>query len=149
MKSKPKNNYLKYWRVVRNFIQVKYNLSEPDLDILLFLFSEEYFTRDTYKEYAKLFSWDQKRFYRLIKEGWIENYQKKQKLTKALYGITYKTERAIKSLYDKLNGGSYSENYQHNPFFLTKNVPYTHKLYKRYIVKINESIEQQRRRSLE
>ena len=67
MKSKPKNNYLKYWRVVRNFIQVKYNLSEPDLDILLFLFSEEYFTRDTYKEYAKLFSWDQKRFYRLIK----------------------------------------------------------------------------------
>jgi CDP-diacylglycerol pyrophosphatase len=109
MKSKPKNDFLKYWRVARNFMRVRYNLSDPDLDMLLFLYSEEYFTRDTYKEYAKLFSWQINRFYRLIDEGWIENHQKKQKLTKALYGTTYKTTRVIGSLYKKLNGEPYPE----------------------------------------
>lgn len=149
MKSKPKNDYLKYWRVARNFIQVKYDLSEPDLEMLLFLFSEEYFTRKTYKEYEKLFSWDKDRFYRLMKGGWIENFQKRQNRTSALYGITYKADRVIISLYNKLNGEVYPESQQSNPYFVKTNVPYTHSLYRRYIKKINESIEQQRRHSLE
>ncbi|MDB9874040.1 hypothetical protein OAC97_02135 [Flavobacteriaceae bacterium] len=149
MKSKPKNDFLKYWRVARNFMRVRYNLSDPDLDMLLFLYSEEYFTRDTYKEYAKLFSWQTNRFYRLIDEGWIENHQKKQKLTKALYGTTYKTTRVIGSLYKKLNGEPYPESYQSNPLYFKTKVPLSHKLYGKYIKKINASIEQQRRRSLE
>ena len=45
MKSKPKNDYMKYWRIARNFMRKRYNLSDPDLDMLLFLYSEEYFTQ--------------------------------------------------------------------------------------------------------
>ena len=34
------SNYLKYWRVIRYFIKSKYNLTQADLDILIFLFDE-------------------------------------------------------------------------------------------------------------
>ena len=39
---KPSTDYLKYWRVVRYYIRAKYKISTADLDILLFLYSEEY-----------------------------------------------------------------------------------------------------------
>ena len=37
------NDYLKYWRVVRYFIKIKYGISTGELDMLLFLYSEKYF----------------------------------------------------------------------------------------------------------
>jgi hypothetical protein len=36
-------NYLKYWRVVRYFIQAKYGITQPDLEMMLFLYDEPYF----------------------------------------------------------------------------------------------------------
>ena len=38
-----KNDYLKYWRVIRYFVKAKYGLSTADLEVLLFLYSEKYF----------------------------------------------------------------------------------------------------------
>ena len=50
------SDYLKYWRVVRQFVKVKYGLSQADLDILLFLKSEQYFSKDKFKEFDQLLS---------------------------------------------------------------------------------------------
>ena len=47
-RTKPDKDYLKYWRVVRYFIKAKYGLSQADLDILLFLYSEKYFSKDKF-----------------------------------------------------------------------------------------------------
>jgi hypothetical protein len=33
-------NYLKYWRVVRYFINAKYGITQPDLEMLIFLYDE-------------------------------------------------------------------------------------------------------------
>ena len=44
-------NYLKYWRVVRYFINAKYGISQPDLEMLIFLYDEPYFTRAKFKEF--------------------------------------------------------------------------------------------------
>ena len=41
-------DYLKYWRVIRYFIKSKYGLTQEDLDMLLFLKSEDYFDRDKF-----------------------------------------------------------------------------------------------------
>jgi hypothetical protein len=61
-------NYLKYWRVVRYFINAKYGISQPDLEMLLFLYDEPYFTRAKFKEFDKVFSWDKDRFNRLVRK---------------------------------------------------------------------------------
>jgi len=149
MKSEPKNNYLKYWRVIRYFCKAKYNLSTSQLDMLFFLYSEEYFSRDKFKEFNKLLSWNEHRFNNLKKEGWIETFRKKDGKLKALYGLSYKAQRAITSIYKKLNGMPMPVSDFKNPVFLKRNVPYSHHLYQDMILKMNESIKQQQHRSLE
>ena len=37
------NDCLKYWRVIRYFVKQKYGLTTGDLDMLLFLYSEDIF----------------------------------------------------------------------------------------------------------
>ena len=45
------NDYLKYWRVVRYIIKIKYGISTGELDMLLFLYSEKYFGKEKFKEF--------------------------------------------------------------------------------------------------
>ena len=59
------NDYLKYWRVIRQYIKIKYNLTQSDLDILLFLKSESYFSKDKFEEFNEILSWDKQRFEKL------------------------------------------------------------------------------------
>lgn len=70
-RKEPPYDYLKYWRVIRYFVQRKYDLSVADLEVLLFLYSERYFSKDKFDEFDELLSWDVKRFDSLLTRGWI------------------------------------------------------------------------------
>lgn len=136
-------DYLKYWRVVRYFVQAKYKLSTPDLEMLLFLRSEKYFSKDKFDEFDELISWDKHRFERLRQEGWIEVFRKRHGATKALYQLSYKANRMLTSVYKKLEGEEIPETHGVNPLFL-KNVSYTDKVYRNFIKEMNSFIRQQR-----
>ena len=43
MKNGRPRDYMKYWRVIRYFVKRKYGLNTEELDMLFFLYSEEYF----------------------------------------------------------------------------------------------------------
>lgn len=138
-----KSDYLKYWRVVRQFIKVKHGLSQSDLDILLFLKSEEYFSKDKFKEFDDLISWERNRFERLRQEGWIEVFRKRMGKRKALYQLSQKSKRVTTSIYKYLNGKEIPTSNDGNPMFL-RNVSYTDKVYRNFIIKMNAFIKQQR-----
>ncbi len=138
-----KSDYLKYWRVVRQFIKVKHKLSQSDLDILLFLKSEEYFSKDKFKEFDDLISWERNRFERLRQEGWIEVFRKRMGKRKALYQLSQKAKRVTTSIYKYLNGKEIPTSNDGNPMFL-RNVSYTDKVYRNFIIKMNAFIKQQR-----
>ena len=139
---------LKYWRVIRYFIKAKHGLTTSDLDMLLFLYSEEIFSKKKFEEFDNLLIWDGERFNRLYKEGWIEIFRNRKKTTKALYSISYKTERVISSIYKKLSGEEIPTSQTSNPMF-AKNVKYTDKVYRNMILEMNNFIRQQRRLSPE
>ena len=86
------SDYLKYWRVIRYFIKAKYGLSQADLDMLLFLYSEDYFSKDKFGEFDELLSWDVNRFDSLLRDGWIEVFRKGTRNRKGIYQLSYKTE---------------------------------------------------------
>jgi len=65
---KSTHNYLKYWRVIRYWVKAKYKLSTPEIDMILFLYSEEYFNKTKFKEFEELMSWDVKRFDTLLRD---------------------------------------------------------------------------------
>jgi DNA-binding MarR family transcriptional regulator len=142
------DNYLKYWRVIREFVKVRYNLTQADLDMLLFLYSEKYFGQDKFKEYDLLLQWSTDRFHRLRKDGWIEKFRNQVAGRKALYRLTIKSTRMIQSVYRKLNGEEIPVSPSSNKIF-RKNVPYTHKIYKDMIIEMNNTIKQQRHRAPE
>lgn len=143
MKPKVPKDYLKYWRVIRHFIKVKYGLTQSDLDMILFLYSEGYFSKDKFAEFNALLSWEDKRFERLRQEEWIVVFRKHMGRRKALYELSYKSLRVVDLIYKKLSGEEITEGPGNNPMFL-KNVSYTDKVYRNFIMEMNKSIRQQR-----
>lgn len=133
-----KSDYLKYWRVVCQYTKTRYNLSQSDLDMLLFLYSESYFKISKFREFEEIIPWDRGRFGRLVKEGWIENFRPGTKGQRALYSLSYKAKRMIISIYKKLNGEEIPETYYNNPMF-KKNVKYTDKMYREFIKNMNKA----------
>ena len=137
------NDYLKYWRVVRYFIKIKYGISTGELDMLLFLYSEKYFGKEKFKEFNELLSWNVNRFDQLLKKGWIEVFRKRVGKHKTLYSLSFKANRMIDSIYKKLNGEQIPESATSNPMFKS-NVSYTDKVYRNMIKEMNKFIRQQR-----
>ena len=141
-------DYLKYWRVVRYFIKAKYNLSQADLDIILFLYSDKYFSKDKFAEFDKLISWNVNRFDNLLRDGWIEVFRKYDGKRKGVYQLSYKAKRVVSSIYKKLSGEEIPTSLSSNPLF-AKNVSYSDKVYRNMIKEMNEFIRQQRHLSQE
>ncbi len=140
------HNYLKYWKVVKQFVKTKYGISTSDLEMLLFLRSEKYFSKEDFDEFNQLFHWEKNRFERLKQEGWVDVFRKKTGNRRVLYQLSYKAQRMLTSVYKKLEGEEIPESKSSNPQFLA-DVSYTNKVHRNYIKKLNQSIRQQRHRS--
>ena len=139
MKSR-NNDYLKYWKVIRQFIKSKYQINQADLDMLLFLYSESYFSKDKFMEFNNILSWDVNRFNRMLHDGWIGYFRKGKGRTKSLYELSYKGTRMIDSMYKKLNGEEIPSTMNGNPMFF-KNVKYSDKVYRNMIIEMNKEIK--------
>lgn len=136
-------DYLKYWKVIRYYVQAKYGIKSADLDMLLFLYSEKYFGKQQFNDFDKLLSWDINRFNRLLSDGWISVFRKRQGNKKTLYELSYKGKRMISSVYKKLNGEEIPMSESANPMF-AKNVSFSDKVYRNMITSMNKYIREQR-----
>lgn len=142
-KYNPKSDYLKYWKVIRYYVQAKYKVSPADLDMLLFLYSERYFSQKDFFEYNQLLSWDRDRFFRLLRDDWIIVFRKREKGKKTLYSVSFKGKKMIATMYKKLNGEEIPMSQSSNPMF-AKNVSYFDKVYRNMIKRMNAFIREQR-----
>jgi len=146
----PSFDYLKYWRVIRYYVKAKYGLTQGDIDILLFLYSEQYFGKDKFDEFNTLLSWDKNRFNKLLRDDWISCFRKYNQKTKekSLYQVSYKGKRVIGAIYKKLNGEEIPVSQSNNSMF-AKNVSYTDARYREFIKEMNAYLKQQRHPSPE
>jgi hypothetical protein len=141
-----KYDYLKYWKVVREWHKIKYNLKLADLEMLLFLCSEDFFTSQQFYEYDDIFYWDDKRLRNLIKDGWVKKHRKGTPGVASIYRVTEKTKRMVNSMYKTLNlQQEISESRLYNPVF-KKKIPYSHKMMREAIKKMNKEIRELRLR---
>jgi hypothetical protein len=140
MKSQ-KSDYLKYWRIVRHYIKVKYNISQADLEILLFLHTEPYFTKDKFAEFNSVLSWDRKRFDRLNQEGWIEGMKTFRVGRRMKYSLSYRATRLVEEVYRILEGKEIPTSETTNPMF-KRNVSYTDKVYRNFIMNLRTKSKQ-------
>lgn len=141
-------DYLKYWKVIRQFYKVKHGLTQSELDVLLFLFSEGYFDRDRFADFDSLLAWDKDRFNKMLNDGWIEVFRKRMNGKKSLYQISDKGRNIVMDIYRKLNGEEIPTSLSQNPMF-QKNVSYSDKVYRNMVKDMNAFIRQQRRQTPE
>ena len=135
--SKIPKDYLKYYRIIFYYYRRKYDVSQQELDMLLFLYSEGYFDYIKIKDYQGILSWNKNRIKTMIEKGLIEIFREKPR-TRRLYQLSKKGRNIVNGIYEKLNGDRVPATYTNNPMF-AKNVSYSDKVYKQMIKKMNEA----------
>jgi len=138
--SKRKHDYMKYYRVARFYMKEKYGLSQMDLEVLLYLFSEKYFTVIKFKEYTRHFDWSKELLPRLKRNGWVELFKPRAKYREAVYRITLKASRAMMTFYNLLEGKEFSDS-RHNPMF-RGDAGYVDRAHQGIIKRINKEIRE-------
>jgi hypothetical protein len=111
--------------------------------MLFFLYSEQIFNKTKFKEFEQCMSWDEPRFHRLLKDGWIHIWRKRAGKHATLYELSYKGKRLVDTMYKKLNGEEIGETANINPLF-RHDASYMDKVYRNMIIEMNEFIRQQR-----
>lgn len=136
-----RHNFLKYWRVVKYYIKNKYDLSEAEIDMILFLYDENIFTKEVFNDFAQTMSWDKGRFSSMVKSGLIKKWRERKETQRSnLYELTIKSKRICNHLYKKLMQEEIiSEDPYRNEIF--KGSSYMDKVYKNVIKKMNSSTQ--------
>ena len=129
--------FLKYHRVVSYYIKNKYQISGSELDMILFLYDENVFTKDVFNDFARTMSWDKSRFSQMVKDGLIKKWRYRKETQRSnLWELTIKAKRICNHMYKKLTHQEIiSEDPYRNEIFKGKS--YMDKIYKDMIKKMN------------
>jgi len=117
-------NYLQYLGVVRIYLQSKYKLSFEDIELLLYLYTKNYFTKKDYRRFPC--SWGFKRFNRLVQDEFIVKLSLVPERTRGcVFMLSIKAKTMVKDFHETLSGEKpIPTNPRHNPIFRKETNPY-------------------------
>ena len=90
-------NIFKHYRIIRKWASKNNNLNEPDLELLIYLDCIDLFTKNDFIKGIYSYSWDNRRWNRLLKNGWIKVWRERNRTTQKynIYSLTYKSKLLI------------------------------------------------------
>ena len=99
-------NIFKHYRIIRKWACKNNKLNEPDLELLIYLDCINLFTKNDFKKGVYSYSWDNRRWNRLLKDGWIKVWRERNRTTQKynIYTLTYKTKLLINTIYKIILG---------------------------------------------
>ena len=94
-------NLLKYYRIIRKWASKTSDLKEADLELLIYLDAIDLFTKQDFKTGTHAYSWDNRRWNRLLKEGWIVVWRARNRTTQKynIYKVSFKCKQLIARMY--------------------------------------------------
>ena len=94
-------NLLKHYRIIRKWACKNYNLNDADLELLIYFDCMDLFTREDFKIGTYSYSWDNRRWNRLLKEGWIIVWRQHNRTTQKynIYKVSFKCKQLISRMY--------------------------------------------------
>ena len=94
-------NLLKYYRIVRKWAAKVSDLKEADLELLIYLEAVDLFTKQDFKIGTHAYSWDNRRWNRLLKEGWIVVWRQRNRTTQKyhIYKVSFKCKQLTARMY--------------------------------------------------
>jgi len=94
-------NLLKHYRIVRKWACKTYDIKEADLELLIYLESTGRFTKHDFKQGTYSYSWDNRRWNRLLSNGWIKVWRERNRTTQKyhIYKVSTKCSQLISRMY--------------------------------------------------
>lgn len=94
-------NLLKHYRIIRKWACRNNDLTDADLELLIYFDCLDFFTRKDYEAGTFAYSWDNKRWGRLLKEGWIVVWRHRNRTTQKynIYKVSFKAKQLISKMY--------------------------------------------------
>jgi hypothetical protein len=94
-------NLLKHYRIIRKWACKTCDIKEADLELLIYLDAIDFFTKDDFKKGTYSYSWDNRRWNRLLKQGWIVVWRERNRTTQKyhIYKVSYKCKQLISRMY--------------------------------------------------
>ena len=92
---------LKHYRIIRKWACKVNNINDADLELLIYLEALELFRKEDFKKGTYSYSWDNRRCNRLLKEGWIVVWRKRNRTTQKyhIYKVSTKCKQLISRMY--------------------------------------------------
>ncbi len=94
-------NIFKHYRIIRKWACKNNNLNDADLELLMYLDALDMFTKQDFKIGTYAYSWDNRRWNRLLKEGWIVVWRQRNRTTQKyhIYKVSFKCKQLISRMY--------------------------------------------------
>ena len=94
-------NLFKHYRIIRKWACKNNNLNDADLELLMYLDALDMFTKQDFKIGTYAYSWDNRRWNRLLKEGWIVVWRQRNRTTQKyhIYKVSFKCKQLIARMY--------------------------------------------------
>ena len=94
-------NLLKHYRIIRKWASKNNDLNEADLELLIYLDCIDLFTIKDFKKGVYSYSWDNRRWSRLIKDNWIVVWRKRNRTNQTynIYKVSIKGKQLISRMY--------------------------------------------------
>ena len=99
-------NLLKHYRIIRKWACKTCDIKEADLELLIYLEAIDLFTKDDFKKGTYSYSWDNRRWNRLLKQGWITVWRKRNRTTQKyhIYKVSVKCKQLTSRMYRIMTG---------------------------------------------
>jgi|TARA_R100000482_G_C5096655_1_gene133577 hypothetical protein len=94
-------NILKHYRIIRKWACRNNNLNDADLELLIYLDCIDLFTKKDFEDGSYSYSWDNRRWNRLLKKGWIVVWRERNRTTQKynIYKVSFKCKQLIQRVY--------------------------------------------------
>ncbi len=94
-------NLLKHYRIIRRWASRNNDLNDADLELLIYLDCIDLFTIKDFKMGSYSYSWDNRRWNRLIQNKWVEVWRHRNRTTQKynIYKVSFKAKTLIRRIY--------------------------------------------------
>jgi hypothetical protein len=92
---------LKHYRIIRKWACRNNDLNDADLELLIYFDCMGFFTKHDFEIGTYAYSWDNRRWNRLLKEGWIVVWRNRNRTTQKynIYKVSFKCKQLISRMY--------------------------------------------------
>ena len=135
-------NLLKHYRIIRKWACKNNGLNDSDLELLIYLDCIDLFTIKDFKKGTYSYSWDNRRWNKLIQNDWVVVWRNRNRTTQKynIYKVSFKGKQLIQRMYRiMLNEEDIPTSMRRNK--LIKGNSYTDKVMTQAIYNVNKDKE--------